>query len=325
MRRPLVVVACTAALFTGCGGLLDTAAAVVNGRKIEEDRFRRELDFLLADPRFAGQLAGEAGQAQRKELGRRYLTFQIHQQIVEAYAEDRDVEPNESQVEEVFDQQVAQLGGEERFERLLHRTGVSEGDVRRLVEQQVLRQTVADTVVSEQISEEELRQTYEERALEFSQVHVAHILVGSEREAERIADEATPQNFARLARRFSEDAATAQNGGDLGTQRAADLVAPFAEAALDIPVGKVGGPVQTEFGFHVIHVIDRQTQPFEEVRDELVEQLRGDVFTRWLFGRLRRAEIQVNPRYGYFDRQTGTVVRRTATSPQPTPSVQVVP
>jgi foldase protein PrsA len=325
MRRPLVIVVSVAVLLTGCGDFLDTAAAVVNGQKIEEDRFRRELDFLLADPRFADQLAGEAGEEQRKELGRRYLTFLIHQQIVEAYAAENGIEPEEAQVEQLFDQQVAQLGGQERFERLLERTGTSEGDVRRLVEQQALRQQVADAVVGEQVSDEELQQTYEERALEFSQVHVAHIVVSSEAEAERIARQATPQNFAELARRSSEDAATAQNGGDLGTQRAADLVAPFAEEALRIPVGEVGGPVQTDFGFHVIHVIDRQTQSFEEVRDQLVEQLRGDVFTRWLFGRLRRAEIQVNPRYGYFDRQAGTVLRRTATSPEPTPSVQLVP
>jgi foldase protein PrsA len=326
MRPSLLLLMSATILLTGCADLLDTGAAVVNGDKIEEDRFRQELDFLLADPRFASEIPqGEAGDAQRKELGRRYLTFLIHQELVAAYAREHDIVPDEADIDGVLEEQIAQLGGRQTFERLLSRTGTSESDVRRLVQQQILRQAVAEAVVAERVNEDELRHIYEERALEFSQVHVAHILVGSRAEAARIAKEATPKNFAGLARRFSEDQATAQNGGDLGIQRAADLVGPFAEAALDIPVGEVGGPVQTEFGFHVIHVIDRQTQPFQEVREQLLEELRGDLFTEWLFGRLRRAEIRVNPRYGYFDRDSGAVLQRTSTSPEPTPSVQLGP
>jgi foldase protein PrsA len=326
VRRTLLLLAGATVFLAGCADILATAAAVVDGDKIEEDRFRRELEFLLADPRFASQLPpGEAGQGQREELGRRYLTFLIHQQIVEAYARDRDIEADDAQIDTLLRDQVTQLGGQESFAGLLRRTGTSEGDVRHLLEQQVLRQDVAEAVVAERVTDEDLQQTYQERELEFSQVHVAHILVGSKAEAERIAGRVTPQNFADLARRFSEDQATAPNGGDLGTQRAADLVGPFARAALRIPVGEVGGPVETEFGFHVIHVIDRQVQPFEEVRDRLLEEVRGDLFTQWLFGRLRRAEIRVNPRYGYFDRDAGAVVERTSSTPLPSPSVQLVP
>jgi parvulin-like peptidyl-prolyl isomerase len=326
MRRPLLFLISATVLLAGCADLLDTAAAVVNGDKIEEDRFRQELDFLMADPRFATEIPqGEAGDAQRKELGRRYLTFLIHQELVAAYAREHAIVPDQEEIDELLGDQIAQLGGRQTFQRLLRRTGTSEADVRRLVQQQVVRQAVAEDVVAEQVNEDELRQTYEARALEFSQVHVAHILVGNRAEAARIVREATPRNFAALARRFSEDQATAQNGGDLGTHRAADLAGPFAQAALDIPVGEVGGPVETEFGFHVIHVIDRQAQPFEDVRDQLLEELRGDLFTEWLFGRLRRAEIRVNPRYGYFDRDSGAVLQRTSTSPEPTPSVQLGP
>jgi parvulin-like peptidyl-prolyl isomerase len=325
-RSLLLLVTVVAALLPACAGLLDTAAAVVNDDKVEEDQFRRELDFLLADPRFASQIPqGEAGDVQRKELSRRYLTFVIHQQLVEQYAGEHDIEADPAEVDGLFQDQVAQIGGPQAFARLLQETGTSESDVRHLIQQQALRQEVAEAVVADRVSDDELQQTYEDRALEFSQVHVAHILVGSKAEAKRIARQATPQNFAALARRSSEDEGTASNGGDLGTQRAADLVGPFARASLRIPVGEVGGPVETEFGFHVIHVIERETQPFEEVREQLLEEVRGDLFTQWLFGRLQLAEIRVNPRYGYFDRDSGAVLERTSTSPEPRPSVQLDP
>jgi foldase protein PrsA len=313
-------------LLSSCGNLFTTAAAVVDDRTIEEDRFVRELDFLLADPRFAQQIpAGEAGDDQRKELARQYLTFLIHQTFVEVYADANDVEVDEAEIDQLLQQQVTELGGQAEFDRLLRQTGTDEGDVRRLLERQVLRQRVAEAVVAERLGEDELRARYDERLLEFSEVTVAHILVRSEREAERIRDQATPSNFATLARRFSEDTGSAQNGGELGPQRAADLVAPFARAALRIPVGEIGGPVETDFGFHVIHVLDRRTRSFEEVRESLLEEARARVFTEWLLELVEAAEIRVNPRYGAFDQATGAVIPRRRSSPAPAPSVQLEP
>lgn len=313
-------------LLTSCGDLFTTAAAVVDERTIEEDQFVRELEFLLADPRFAEQIqTGEAGEAQRRELARQYLTFLIHQTFVDAYAEEHDVEVEDAELDGLLQQQVTQLGGRESFDRLLRISGTDEGDVRRLLARQVLRQRVAEAVVADRLGEDELRSQYDERLLEFSEVTVAHILVTSEREARRIADQATPSNFAALARRFSEDTASAANGGELGPQRASDLVEPFARAALRIPVGEVGGPVESEFGFHVIHVIDRSTRSFEEVQESLLEESRGQVFTEWLLEGLSSAEIRVNPRYGAFDEGSGAVIPRRRSSPAPTPSVQLEP
>lgn len=313
-------------MLASCSDLLTTAAATVDGRKIDEDEFVRELDFLLADPRFAQQLpTGEEGETARKELARQYLTFLIHQQVVRTYADENGLDVNAAQVEALYRQQVAELGGIQEFTALVRGAGATERDVRALLEEQVLRQDVAEAVVAEELGDERLRQEYEERLLEFSQVHVAHILVESERAAEQLLKRATPQNFAGLARRFSLDEGSAAAGGDLGAQRAVDLVRPFAEAALEIRVGEVGGPVETDFGWHVIHVIDRESQPFEAARDTLLQELRGQVFTDWLLGRLEIAEIRVNPRYGYFDEASGSVLERTSTSPLPTPQVQLQP
>lgn len=326
MRRLIPLLTPALLTLAGCSDLLTTAAATVDGRKIEENQFVRELDFLLADPRFAQQIpAGEQGDIQREELARQYLTFLIHQQVVHAYADEHDVQIDTGQVDALFQQQVAELGGPQPFDALLRGAGATERDVRSLFEEQVLRESVAEAVVAEELGEDQLRQAYEERILEFSQVQVAHILVETEEEAERLLERATPQTFADLARRFSLDTGSGSAGGDLGVQRPIDLVQPFADATLDIPVGEIGGPIQTEFGWHLIHVIDRQTESFETVRETLLQELRGQVFTDWLIASVQVAEIRVNPRYGYFDEASGSVLERTSTTPLPVPSVQIQP
>jgi foldase protein PrsA len=309
-----------------CADFLTTAAATVDGQKIDEDQFSRQLDFLLADPRFAEQIpAGQQGDVARKELTRNFLTFLIHQQVVQDFADERDIQVTGDEVNALLDQRVAEVGGRQAFEEQLNRTEATESDVRNLFEQELLRQRVAEAVLAEEVPESQLQQTYDDRSLEFSRVHTAHILVSSEREAEQILRQATPQNFADLARKFSEDTSSAQSGGDLGVQRGSDFVRPYALAAQEIPVGEIGGPVETEFGFHVIHVIEREVIPFEEARVQLLEEVRGQVFTDWLLARVGQAEVRVNPRYGLFDEQTGTVVEKTSSTPLPEPSVQVEP
>jgi foldase protein PrsA len=307
-----------------CGDLLEVAAATVDDRKIEEDEYQRQLDFALADPRLVETgVAGEEEQERRATFSREFLTFLIHLEVVRSFARERGIEPDEAQVEQAVEEQIAQLGGEQAFEEILGQSGATRSDVETLLRGVVLRDQVVGVVVDEELTDETLRQTYEERIGEFTEVTVSHILVGSEEQAEEIARRATRRNFARLARRFSQDTGSAENGGDLGPQRVSDLTGPFGQAALDTPVGEIAGPVQTEFGFHVVLVEDRESQPFEEVRQFLVQEVTGEVYTDWLLEQVRLAEIRVNPRYGAFDEERAQVIPRRSTTPEP--PVQVTP
>ena len=71
-------------------------------------------------------------------------------------------------------------------------------------------------------------------------------------------------DFAQLARLYSQDDGTAQNGGDLGYFNRTAMVKPFADAAFSTPVGKIVGPVESRFGLHIIKVEDKRRQDGEE-------------------------------------------------------------
>jgi peptidyl-prolyl cis-trans isomerase C len=80
----------------------------------------------------------------------------------------------------------------------------------------------------------------------------SHILVPTLAQAQSILAEATPLNFGQLAMQHSSCPSKAR-GGDLGDFQPGQMVKPFEDATVETPVGAISQPVQTQFGFHLIH------------------------------------------------------------------------
>jgi peptidyl-prolyl cis-trans isomerase D len=80
-------------------------------------------------------------------------------------------------------------------------------------------------------------------------------------------------NFEDLAKKFSEDDATKPKGGDLGWIVEGQTVPEFQQTAFSLPKGSISDLVKTQYGFHIIKVLDRETahtKPLEEVRDAIL-------------------------------------------------------
>jgi parvulin-like peptidyl-prolyl isomerase len=121
------------------------------------------------------------------------------------------------------------------------------------------------------------------------QVWVRHILL--ETEAEAKAAYTQLQNgvdFANLARTQSKDTGSAATGGDMGWHTRSYYVTEFSDAAFSQPVGEIGQPVKTEFGYHIIQVIDRQELPLTDAQREEEKQR---LFSDWLTLAREQAEV----------------------------------
>jgi len=75
-----------------------------------------------------------------------------------------------------------------------------------------------------------------------------------------LAEAKSGEDFANLAKIHSQDTGSAQNGGDVGYFAAGQMVKPFEEAAFAVKVGEIVGPVQSQFGLHIIKVTGRKTE-----------------------------------------------------------------
>ena len=160
------------------------------------------------------------------------------------------------------------------------------------VEYLVLNEESAAASVS--ISEDELRQSYEDRIAEFQGVEerrASHILIsvieeGSDAEkfaARSRAEELLqivkrdPSQFGALAQEFSNDPGSAESEGDLGFVQRGLMVESFDKALFESKIGSIVGPVETQYGYHIIRIDDVKavnTTSFEDAREDIEKGVR---------------------------------------------------
>lgn len=133
-----------------------------------------------------------------------------------------------------------------------------------------------------------------------TQVCARHILVATETEAQDVYVQLLAgSDFAALADALSTDTG---EGGDLGCRPAAVYVDEFAAAAMEAPIGEVFGPVQSQFGWHVLLVSERTAPTREEVAADPITHLASgeadQIWEDWVSAALGAADVVVETKYG---------------------------
>ncbi|XWN52859.1 peptidylprolyl isomerase [Anoxybacillus flavithermus] len=138
--------------------------------------------------------------------------------------------------------------------------------IRDMVKLDLLRQKAA--MEDMKVTDEELKKYYNEYK---PKVKASHILVDDEKTAKDIkAKLEKGEDFAKLAKEYSKDTGSAQNGGDLGWFGPGKMVEEFEKAAYALKVGEISDPVKTQFGYHIIKVTDKEEKKsFDEMKEEI--------------------------------------------------------
>ena len=254
------------------------------------------------------------------------LIAQIMPQLVEieiakAYAEEQGITVSEQDVNqevETLKDQVAQqvqgqdIGREEAFDQALQQAGITEEQLRQQIREQLPIQKVQERVAGDAgPSQEEVEQFYEQnKAAQFTTPETRctrHILFNKDQKEK--AEEVKKQlenggDFAELAKKYSQDPGSAEQGGDLGCIGRGETVPNFEEAVFNAEQGEIVGPVETEFGYHIIEVTEIQeeeTQPLSEVEDQIRDQLtteaQSEEFTAWLQKQKEQRNVKYLPGY----------------------------
>ncbi len=159
----------------------------------------------------------------------------------------------------------------------------------------------SDYVKKNPISDNIVKAEYDKLSKAMSgqtEYHVKHILVKDKATADSIIKQLGKKgtSFEQLAQQKSLDKQSAARGGDMGWAMSSDLVKPFADAMVSLKKGQVSStPVQTEFGYHIIKVVDSRkikVPSFEQVKPRLKAQMEYRKWQEYEMGLMKAAKIQ---------------------------------
>ena len=143
-----------------------------------------------------------------------------------------------------------------------------------------ISQLALQTVVAAAVTDAAIKTAYDARVAgttAATEYNAAHILVATKEEADKLrADLDAGADFAELAKAHSTDTGSGAAGGDLGWFGLGMMVKPFEEAVIGAEVGKVVGPVKSDFGYHLILVKETRVAAaptLDDLRDELAAEV----------------------------------------------------
>ena len=339
MRKVAVAVTALALVVAACGSLFEPAAAIVGGQKITAEEVREGLEDFKNTEEYKRLTAQSDPRSIQRQFEQAFLTQRIRRAVLKPEAEERGIEVTEEDVDARLTEIQDDFPNQSAFEEALKEQGLTVETLRELIADNVLEEKLRTEITADLVpTEAEISAYYKDNIAEFTRTHSQHILVKDKGVARTLATrlQQTPRKqveslFAQLAEEFSTDKSNAKKGGDLGFTSPGELVAPFERAMADLKKGEVSDPVKTEFGFHIIRVIERRTTPFEDAKADIEERIGGRdqelAWTEFVRGAYEDADIKVNSRYGELDLETQQVVDATAEdipgaevdTPSPTP------
>ncbi len=239
-----------AAWFVAAVALAATLTAPIGSRAEDSDQVLARangVDIRQSDLALAEEDIGSAMPQMGPEQKRDYLITYLADVIILAQAADQHQLANRGDVKQriEFERHKALM------EALLQDAG---------------KAAMTDDAMHK-VYEEAIKQTPNEQ-----EVHARHILVATEGEAKDIETQLkNGADFAKLAKEKSKDPGAAE-GGDLGYFTKEQMVPEFAESAFKLDKGQISDPVKTQFGWHVIQVLDKRTKPtptYDQVKTQL--------------------------------------------------------
>jgi foldase protein PrsA len=326
-------------LLAGCGDALERSAAIVNDEPIEVEEIETALDSFVASEQFDQLTQSKDADLVKREYEQVVLSRLIRRAVLRAEAQEAGIEVTDEDLDERMEQIRADFENEEEFLAEIERQGLTLEEVEGLVHDAILEERLREEVTGDvEPTAEEIESVYDEQADRFTEVRSAHILVENNKDAVEVLGrlEAAPPDeieatFARLAKEFSIDTASATNGGDLGYQSPSGFVPEYSQALGSLDEGEItDNPVRSQFGFHIIRLIDRRVTPFEEVEEQITSELTGQqqesAWMDYLGGAYEEAGVEINSRYGVLDPRTFLVVNADGAAipggeePPPTPT-----
>jgi peptidyl-prolyl cis-trans isomerase SurA len=272
--------------------VVEKIAALVGDDLILQSEVEDRATPLLAD------IANIANPAEREArtnaIRREVLERLIDDQLLAQQATELKLTVSNDEIDRAVEQIKKDYGIDDaQLKDELRKQGLTMPVYRMNTKREILKYRVLNIAVGSKINVGDSEvQSYYDRHMKSAniQVRASHIFIAIPEDADNatlldreklarslLARVQSGEDFAKLAREYSQDAGTRAEGGDLGFIGRDILPKPLEELVFSMKVGDVNGPVRADRGFHIIKLVDKRAKdakPFADVQDEIRVRLR---------------------------------------------------
>jgi foldase protein PrsA len=333
-----LIVVLVALLAAGCGGgggsgsVPNDSVAKVGDTPISKSTFNALMTVAFARYKAQGQKAPAVGTPQYTQLRDQAVTFLVQEEELQQEADKLGVKVSQKDVEDrlALIKKTYYHDSEKQLEAALKKDNITLAEL----EQYNLKPTLlseklqAKVTSNVKVTEAAAKKYYDQNKTTFTTPktrEVRHILVNSKSLADKIESQLkSGASFAKLAKKYSKDTASAAQGGKLcvahgGSSGACQqTVPPFDKASFSLKTNEISQPVKSVYGWHVIQALGpikpAHTQTFKEVESQiqsnLAQQQKQVAWSNWLAKLKKDYDGKVSYQTGY----------TPATTTAPTPS-----
>jgi foldase protein PrsA len=272
-------------LLSGCGG--GQTLATYQGGKVtakEFDQYINIQSFIMMNPNLSQTVAND--QKAHDQL----MNQLIAEKIIAEQVKDDDFKKQANQMmDNLLKTYEMQLGSEGKVRQMMNISRIDSNAVKNeLVRTAKLQRYFTDQAGGE----EQLKDYFEMHKENYTKATVRHILflsgsTRSDEEALKMAEDVKKKlnnggDFTELAKQYSEDTGSKDNGGKYEDYYVGDWVEPFKKAVLTLPLNKVSDPVKTSYGYHLIEVLKRTPGSYEDAKDRVKSDAVNQAYQDWM-------------------------------------------
>lgn len=269
-------------LFAGCNEVV----TLVNGQEITQEDLSDRLEILknFYTTKYKIDFSKSGGKATEKKLEKAVLDQLVMETLFQQEAKRRKLVISDAEVNQAIqDWKNMQFSSPGEAEKFLRDNDIGIEELKKEKKYELMLSKLKQEVLNSEdlsVTENECRAYFSQHRSKYGHpeiVRACHIVVKDRLKAEQIlAKLNNGVDFSEMAQAFSEDKSSAVKGGDLGYFSKGQMVPPFEKAAFNLEKNKISGIIQTEYGYHIIKVLDHKQAEqldYSDVREEVEEFL----------------------------------------------------
>lgn len=258
----------------------------------------------------------EEGVKYKDKFKEMILDQMIYTEAIYEAAKKENLLPTEEEVNKSIEEFNTSIKDNDDYKKQLKELGIDDNFLKYQFERNLASDNYKEKFNKDNaVTNDEMKKYYDKNKDDFylDQVEASHILIkttddeGKElsdekkAEAKKKAEEVLAkakagEDFSKLAKEYSQDPGSAANGGDLGFFEKGKMVKPFEEAAFSMKVGEISDLVESDYGYHIIKVTDKEDRQktFDEVKDTIKKALQDEKYSAQVEKLKEEAKVEKN-------------------------------